>query len=328
MDRDKLYEFVAEKTGKCKVLVAGDVMVDKYYYGDVTRFSSEAPVPVAHIIKQKVSLGGAANIARNLALLGCEASLAGFVGMDTNCEHLQEQLTLNGIDWQGLVYTNTPTTAKVRIMSGHYQMFRVDFEERSPRDREYTDKLEAYITQRLNESLDAIILADFERGVCTEHFCNLVIKEAHAHGVPVIVNPYGQNWIKYTHADYVTPNVAKVNKILLTPVSTADDQQIERAGRYIMQKFRIKNALITRSENGISLVQGEEIHHIPTPKIQEVFDNAGSGDAVTAVFALGLAGGLKPVDGAFLANVAAGIVVSKSGTYAVHRDELLEHLAS
>ncbi|HCB92984.1 MAG TPA: D-glycero-beta-D-manno-heptose-7-phosphate kinase [Selenomonas sp.] len=323
MDREKLHEFVAEKTGKCKVLVAGDVMVDKYYYGDVTRFSSEAPVPVAHIIKQKVSLGGAANIARNLSLLGCEASLAGFVGMDTNCEHLQEQLTLNGIDWQGLVYTNTPTTAKVRIMSGHHQMFRVDFEERAPREQEYTDKLQTFINNRLNESLDALILADFERGVCTEHFCKVIIKAAHAHGVPVVVNPYGQNWIKYSHADYVVPNVAKLNKILLTPVSTADNHQIERAGRYIMQKFGIKNALITRSEDGITLVKEGESVHIPTTKVQEVFDNAGASDAVIAVFAMALAGGLKPVDGAYLANLAAGIVISRSGTYAVRKDELL-----
>ena len=328
MDREMLHEFIADKTGKCKVLVAGDVMVDKYYYGDVTRFSSEAPVPVAHVIKQKVSLGGAANIARNLALLGCEASLAGFAGMDTNCESLQEQLTLNGIDWQGLVYTNTPTTAKVRIMSGHYQMFRVDFEDRSPRDQQYADKLQTYINQRLNESLDALIIADFERGVCTEHFCQQVIKAAHAHGVPVVVNPYGQNWIKYAHADYVTPNVAKLNKILLEPISTNDDHQVERAGRYVMQKFKIKNALITRSEAGITLVCENESFHIPTSKVQEVFDNAGAGDAVAAVFAMALAGGLKPVDGAYLANLAAGIVVSKSGTYAVRQQELLEILAS
>lgn len=323
MDREKLHEFVAEKTGRCKVLVAGDVMVDKYYYGDVTRFSSEAPVPVAHIIKQKVSLGGAANIARNLALLGCEASLAGFVGMDTNCESLQEQLTLNGIDWQGLVYTNTPTTAKIRIMSGHHQMFRIDFEERAPREQEYTDKLQTFINKRLNESLDALILADFERGVCTEHFCKEIIKAAHAHGVPVVVNPYGQNWIKYSKADYAVPNVAKLNKILLTPVSTDDDHQIERAGRYIMQKFGIKNALITRSEDGITLVNEGESIHIPTTKVQEVFDNAGASDAVIAVFAMALAGGLKPVDGAYLANLAAGIVISKSGTYAVRKEELL-----
>ncbi len=328
MDREKLREFVAEKTGKCKVLVAGDVMVDKYYYGDVTRFSSEAPVPVAHIIKQKVSLGGAANIARNLALLGCEASLAGFVGMDTNCESLQEQLTLNGIDWQGLVYTNTPTTAKVRIISGHYQMFRIDFEERAPREQEYADKLKTYINKRLNESIDALIIADFERGVCTEHFCKEMIKAAHAHGVPVVVNPYGQNWIKYAHADYAVPNVAKLNKILLTPVTTSDNQQIERAGRYIMQKFGVKNALITRSEDGITLVSEAENIHIPTAKVQEVFDNAGASDAVIAVFAMALAGGLKPVDGAYLANMAAGIVVSKSGTYAVKKQELLELLES
>ena len=322
MDNEVLREFIEHKTGRCKVLVVGDVMVDKYYYGDVTRFSSEAPVPVAHIIRQKVSLGGAANVARNLALLGCDTSITGFVGNDANCENLLEELTANKIQWQGLVYTDTPTTAKIRIMSGHYQMFRVDFEDRSPRDKEYNDRLQSYINQRLNESLDALVLADFDRGVCTEHLCQQVIKAAHAHGVPVIVNPYGQNWIKYAHADYVIPNIAKINKILLEPISRGNNHQAERAGRYVIRKFGVKNVLLTRSEDGLSLMGEDWAEHIPT-KVQEVFDNSGAGDTVIAVFSMALAGGLRPLDGAYLANLAAGVVVSKSGTYAIRKSDLL-----
>ncbi|MCR5559361.1 MAG: D-glycero-beta-D-manno-heptose-7-phosphate kinase [Schwartzia sp.] len=326
VDKDKLREFVAERTGKCRILVVGDVMLDKYYYSEVARFSSEAPVPVARVMKEKISLGGAANVARNLSQVGCETFITGFVGSDTNCEALLEQFTLGGIEWRGLVYTDRPTTAKVRIMSGHHQMFRVDFEDRSPRDKEYTEKLETYIQQKLNESMDAVIIADYEKGVCTEQICQKIIKYAHAHGVPVIVNPYGTNWLKYANADYVTPNLAKMNKILLEPLLHPDDTQTERAGRYVIRKFKIRNVLATRSEDGISLLGEEASTHIPT-KAREVFDSAGAGDTVIAVFATALAGGLKPVEGAYLANLAASVVVGKSGTYAIHKEELLEMLA-
>ena len=238
-----------------------------------------------------------------------------------------EQFTLNGIEWRGLIYTDKPTTAKVRIMSGHHQMFRVDFEDPTPREKQYTDKLENYISQRLNEGLGAVILADYEQGVCTERLCQYVIKEAHAHGVPVIVSPYGQNWLKYANADYVTPNVSKINHILLEPISTSEDGQVERAGRYVINKFKVKNVLSTRSESGLSLVSADRTVHIPT-KAREVYDTAGAGDTVTATFAMALAGGLKPEDGAYLANLAASVVVAKSGTYAVSREELQDLLDS
>ena len=326
MDRERLHEFISKRTGNCRILVVGDVMVDKYYYGDVNRFSDEAPVPVARVVREKVFLGGAANVARNLALLGCETSITGFVGSDTNCESLLEHLAESGIEWHGLVYTDTPTITKVRIMSGHYQMFRVDFEDTSPRDQADTDKLRSYIVHRLNESLDALVIADFEKGVCTEHFCQQIIREAHAHGVPVIVNPYGRNWIKYAHADYVTPNVAKINKILLEPVQKKDDQQVEQAARYAMRKFKLKNILLTRSEDGITLVQDHHVTHIPT-KVLELYDSTGVGDTVLAAFAMAIAGGLKPKAGAYLANLAAGIVIAKPGSYAVPKNELLELLA-
>ena len=205
-------------------------------------------------------------------------------------------------------------------------MFRLDFEDLAPRSEEQFDALKSFVKQRLNDSLDAIILADYEKGVCTERFCASVIRAAHNHGVPVVVMPYGRQWIKYAQADYVTPNVSKINNILLSPISTDDDNAAERAGRYIMRKFKIKNVLATRSASGITLVTEEDAFHLPTRK-QEVFDSAGANDTVAAVFAMALAGGLKPVDGAYIANVAAGIVLRKSGTYAITRDDMLNELA-
>ena len=132
MDKEQLYSFVAETTQKCNILVVGDVMLDKYYYGEVTRISPEAPVPVTHVLSTKETLGGAANVAHNLALLGCQTSLAGFVGEDYHCQSLEERLTARGIDFRGLVHTNQPTTTKLRVIGGHQQMLRLDFEEIDP----------------------------------------------------------------------------------------------------------------------------------------------------------------------------------------------------
>ena len=318
-------KFFDERVGKCKVLVVGDVMIDKYYYGEVHKFASDAPVPVAKIVKRRSSLGAAANVANNLALMGCQTYIAGFVGEDHNFDTLSQQLSINHINQDGLIKTDSPTTTKVRIISGHQQMFRMDFEDNSPKPEEKYIALEKYIKNLLNDSLDAVVIADYEKGVCTEYFCKSVIKSAHDHGVPVTVMPYGQRWIKYEQADYVTPNIAKINKVMLAPITGEDDEIVERAGRYVMRKFKIKNVLATRSAHGITLVTEDEVSHIPT-KSQEVYDSAGVADTVAAIFSMALAGGLKPYDGAYITNIAAGIVVSKSGTYAVSKDDMMNAL--
>ena len=327
MNKSDWEKFFCDGTSKCKVLVVGDVMIDKYYYGEVHKFASDAPVPVAKIVKRRSSLGAAANVAGNLASVGCKTYLAGFVGNDHNFETLSRLLWESKINQDGLIATESPTTTKVRVMSGRQQMFRMDFEDAEPRNMIYFATLEKYIRQRLNDSFDAVVIADYEKGVCTEYFCAAVIKAAHSHGVPVTVLPYGQQWIKYAQADYATPNISKINKILLNPISSDDDDAVERAGRYIMRKFRIKNVLATRSAYGSSIITENKVSHIPT-KSQELFDSVGASDTVTAIFSMALAGGLNPVDGAFISNVAAGIVISKSGSYSVTRDDILNKLES
>ena len=325
MDKVNWKNFLENKTERCRVLVVGDVMIDKYYHGEVNKFASDAPVPVAKIFKRRSSLGAAANIAHNLSLMGCKTFLAGFVGNDHNCETLSEQLTKSGINQDGLIFTESPTTTKVRVISGHQQMFRMDFEDSSPKDDKHFEKLNAYVVKRLNDAFDAVVIADYEKGVCTEYFCAAVIKAAHSHGVPVVVMPYGQRWIKYAQADYLTPNIAKINKVMLSPVNAADDEAVERAGRYVMRKYKVKNVLATRSAYGVTLVTENDAMHVPT-RSQEVFDSAGVSDTVTAIFSMALAGGLKPSDGAFITNIAAGVVISKSGTYAVSREDILSAL--
>lgn len=325
MDKEALYNFVAEKTNKCTVLVIGDVMLDKYYYGEVSRISPEAPVPINHVMDQKETLGGAANVAHNLALLGCETSIAGYIGDDFHGQSLLDKFTARGIDFHGLVTTNDrPTTTKLRIIGDHQQMLRLDFEQDEPIEAHYAARLQNYVEQKLNESLDAVIISDYGKGACTEASCQMIIKACHDHGVPVVVDPKGTNWLKYANVDYLTPNMREINAVILDHVKN-EDFAVEKAAHYIMRKFKIKNLIVTRSAKGLSLIRDNEVEHIPT-RAQDVFDVSGAGDTVIAVFAMALAGGLKPADGAYLANLAASVVVAKLGTYAVSREELLTAL--
>ena len=324
MDKQALYDFVAKSTRQCRILVVGDVMLDKYYYGEVTRISPEAPVPVTHVTDMKETLGGAANVAHNLALLGCATSIAGFVGDDFHCQSLLDKFTARGIEYKGLIHTDRPTTTKLRVIGGHQQMLRLDFEEADPVNGPFAERLRGYVELKLGEHLDAVIISDYGKGACTEETCQQVIKLCHDYGVPVIVDPKGTNWEKYAQVDYITPNLKELNAILPEPIKNRDGA-IETAARYAMQRFQLGHMLATRSENGLSLVTDTEVTHIPT-KAQEVFDVSGAGDTVIAVFAMGLAGGLKPADSAYLANLAASVVVAKLGTYAVSKEELLAAL--
>ena len=324
MDMEKIRRVVAEKSARSNILVVGDVMLDKYYTGEVTRISPEAPVPITHVTGTRETLGGAANVAHNLALLGTNVSIAGYVGRDAHCDSLLGKFQARGIDYAGLIHTERPTTTKIRIIGGHQQMLRLDFEDVKPIDGADAEQYLAYIEQKLSESMDCVIISDYGKGACTEYACQHIIHAAHDHGVPVIVDPKGPQWAKYKGADYVTPNLKEINEILLEPIVN-ENGAAERAAHYAIRKFGVKNVILTRSAKGISLIHGQAAVHIPT-RAQEVFDVSGAGDTVIAVFGLALAGGLKPEDGAALANLAASVVVSKLGTYAVSREELLRVL--
>ena len=321
MDKQKMNDLEAQASGKCRLLVDGDVMLDKYYYGEVTRISPEAPVPVTRVLSQKETLGGAANVAHNLALLGCQTQIAGYVGDDYHCQSLTDKFTARGIDYRGLIHTDRPTTTKLRVIGGHQQMLRLDFEEADPMTGEYAQRLQNYVSTRLSEGVDGVIISDYGKGACTPETCQAVIKSCHAQGVPVVVDPKGTNWGKYSGADYITPNFKELNAVLPEKIKN-QDAAIEQAARYVMGKFGIKQVLATRSEYGMSLVTKTEAKHIPT-KAQEVFDVSGAGDTVIAVFTLGLAGGLAPEICAYMSNMAASVVVAKVGTYAVSKEELL-----
>ncbi len=320
---DELKKFVLNDVDACKVLVVGDVMLDKYYFGEVTRISPEAPVPIAHVTQVKETLGGAANVVHNLALLGCQTSIVAQIGHDIHGEKLLTTLKNRGVNFSGVIETSKPTTTKIRVISGHQQMIRLDFEDVQELDGADEKILLEKFFERL-ANVDAVIISDYGKGVCTERICREIIGACRAQKKFVVVDPKGDDWQKYFGASFITPNLKEFNEILPRKIKNVD-AQIESAAQKVIGELNLNGLIVTRSAKGLTLVDGKKISHIKA-RAQEVFDVSGAGDTVISVFALALAGKIDSAAAAYLANVAAGVVVAKVGTYAVDREELLAAL--
>ena len=314
-----------EKIAGRRVIVVGDVMLDRYYFAEVSRISPEGPVPVALVKDSKNTLGGAANVAHNLARLGCRVVLAGISGADENRQIMDGKFSSLGIDPAGLLKTERPTTTKVRVVGGHQQMIRLDFEDAGPITRSLESKLNHFLQQQIAGNVDAVILSDYAKGVCSTGVCRNVIQACRSAGIPLVVDPKGAQWQKYKGAFLVTPNVKELGEACRSALRN-DDKSIENSGALIRGRFGFGALMVTRSEQGLSLLAEEKIVHIPT-YAREVFDVSGAGDTVAAVMGAALAAGLKPVTAAHLANLAAGVVVGKLGTYAISAAELDAALA-
>ncbi|WP_346353553.1 D-glycero-beta-D-manno-heptose-7-phosphate kinase [Azotosporobacter soli] len=320
----KLQAFAETKLNETGILVVGDVMLDKYYFGEVKRISPEAPVPVTRVIREKGTLGGAANVAHNLARLGCATYLCGVVGSDHHRQYLQGLLDERGIDAAGLVEIDGPTTTKLRIIGGHQQMMRLDFEETTAASGAVAAAIVRQVEQLVPKTVQCVILSDYAKGVCTPDICQRIIAHCNRHNVPVVVDPKGTDWRKYEQASYITPNLKELNEALGGGVAN-EDEEIRNASQRIRRKYKISNVLVTRSEKGLSLIGSRKAVHIPT-YAQEVFDVSGAGDTVIAVLAAAIGAGANTSDAAYLANLAAGVVVGKVGTYAISLQELLDTL--
>ena len=309
-----------EKIAGARVLVVGDVMLDRYYFADVTRISPEGPVPVALVKQCKNTLGGAANVAHNLARLGCRVVLAGISGADENRHILDGKFAGLGIDPAGLFVTARPTTTKVRVVGGHQQMIRLDFEDNSSISRALERKLVQFVNQQIAVGVDAVILSDYAKGVCSTGLCRNLIQACRQAAIPLVVDPKGAQWQKYKGAFLVTPNVKELGEACRSAVRN-DDKSIESLGSVIRGRFGFGALMVTRSGQGLSLLAEGKIVHIPT-YAREVFDVSGAGDTVAAVMGAALAAGLTLTVAAHLANLAAGVVVGKLGTYAISSGEL------
>ena len=322
----KCTSFLAEKIQSLRIAVIGDVMVDRYFYGEVKRISPEAPVPVNRVKKVDSVLGGAANVAANLSNLGCNVFVGGVTGDDDNRRILESLLTKEKIDFGGLVKSRRRSTiTKMRILGASQQMLRLDFEEVGDLYPEEADQIKQWLLNLMEDGLDGIAVSDYAKGVCSDAFCQWVIRMAEAHHIPVLVDPKGPRWEKYEGCTFITPNLKEMCEAAGQTVPNEDGPVLQIA-QMARERYRIRNVVVTRSEKGMTLV-GEKrtVIHSPASAL-EVFDVSGAGDTAAAVLIAAAAGGLTLPDAVYMANRAAGIVVGKVGTYPVHRDELLQDL--
>jgi len=279
-DKENILRLVEEEFPRSAVIVLGDAMLDRYYFGDVHRISPEAPVPITRVTRERDTLGGAANVAHNLALLGCRTILAGVCGADDNRVRLVRLLEARGIDHSALVTADRPTTTKLRVIGGHQQMLRLDFEETGAIPPETEERLKAALDSAMHSPPGCMVISDYAKGACTANLCQYIIKQCAAAGIPQVVDPKGPDWRKYAGAFLVTPNVKELGEAAGAPVPN-EDGPVRRAAERVRRKFGIKNVIVTRSEKGLSLIADGPPLHIPT-HAQEVFDVSGAGDTVAA----------------------------------------------
>lgn len=306
--------------GGSRVLVVGDLMLDRYLWGQVQRISPEAPVPVVHLSRETATAGGAANVARNLAALGLRVEVAGVTGEDDGRTRLLAELARCGVDAEAvLAVGDRGTTVKTRVVGNHQQMIRIDEEHAGPLATADRERLLAAVTHRLTGAA-VLVLSDYAKGVLGPALCRALIEAARASGVPVLVDPKGRDFTRYAGATLVTPNRAEL--ALATGAEAANLGALLAAGRELRQQLGLTLLVVTLSEHGMALISAEGERLIPAVA-REVFDVSGAGDTVIAAFAAGLAAGLDHTDTAHLANLAAGVVVGKVGTAPITADELL-----
>jgi D-beta-D-heptose 7-phosphate kinase/D-beta-D-heptose 1-phosphate adenosyltransferase len=324
---------ILERFARSKILVVGDLMLDEFLWGKVTRISPEAPVPVVDVQRRALFPGGAANVARNLASLGAGAGLAGVIGEDDPGRHLVELLKAEKIATGSIRSTSArPTTHKMRVcaitrqvhedleIEDQQQIVRVDEESRAPLD----PATRQWLFARLQEEIpahDAVIIEDYAKGLIDQDLVTLVIGEANRHGKIVAIDPNPNNPCDWSGGTVLKPNRREAFQAAQLPYSQ-DEESVLKAATILQKKHAIRHLLITLGEAGMLLLeQGQKPYHTPT-RAQDVFDVSGAGDTAIAAFTLALAAGATGIEAAEIANHAAGVVVGKLGTATLTVEEL------
>ena len=299
---------------QAKLLVIGDVMLDRYLHGAASRISPEAPVPVVQVGNQEDRPGGAGNVALNIAALGSAATLIGVVGKDDNAQDLESRLTAAGVYCEFLKSEDKPTITKLRVISQHQQLIRLDFEEKF--DEKDVADLQS-LAKSLLPSAQVLVLSDYAKGALQD--VAALIELARKQNIPIIVDPKGTDFKKYRGSTLITPNFSEFEAVVGT---CANEEELVKKGLKLMSDLELQAMLITRGEHGMTLLlpDSEELH-LPA-RAREVFDVTGAGDTVISVLASALAAGDSLADATGIANLAAGLVVGKLGTAAISGPEL------
>lgn len=305
-----------------KVLVIGDIMLDRYIHGDVDRISPEAPVPVIRHAQRYERAGGAANVAMNLAGLGCQAILSGFWGSDMEQGELAAILDRAGVDTVGVVSSSRPTISKTRIVGRNQQLLRLDIESREAPPEIESRRLLDRATELVSK-VHAVVLSDYAKGALTNQLCAAVINAARIAKIPILADPKTPDFSKYRGATTVCPNLGELS--LATGVPAHQTDTILAAAQPLIHENDFQYLTVTMSEKGITLLRPDSKFHSPA-RAREVFDVSGAGDTVIATLAACLAGSLQIETAIELANLAAGIVVGKVGTVPIASHELVAEL--
>jgi rfaE bifunctional protein kinase chain/domain len=319
------YDGILKAFSKQKVLVIGDLMVDRYIWGDVERISPEAPVPVVKVKGESHGLGGASNVAENIITLGARVIPLGVVGNDEEGRLLLEELRQRGIETDYIVkHPTRNTTSKTRIIARNQQMVRVDKEVTENISSTLESALAGYLHSLLDD-ISCIIISDYGKGVITPTLMKRVVAEAKAKGKMIFVDPKLPNYREYTGCSAITPNHYEAASFVGT--IPAEGERLMAIGKEILRTLRCEVVLITRGKDGMSLfLESGKVHNIPTVA-REVFDVTGAGDTVIAVFSLAVAAGATWLEAATIANFAAGIVIRKVGAASLTVEELIKEMA-
>ncbi len=298
-----------------KVLIVGDVMLDRYWWGSVGRISPEAPVPIVRLDQTTLSAGGAANVAVNVAGLGATPLLLGIVGIDIEADSIRGILTTSGVDSHNLIgVENRPTTVKTRVIAHSQQVVRIDQESDDQIGKDVEVQIESRIKSLVTEA-DAIILSDYAKGLLTDRLLSMLIRSAQEAGKAVLVDPKGKDYRKYQGATLITPNrreAAEACNLIESSPSIVDI-----AGNQLLAELDLESLLITQGEEGMTLFRrNQDVKHFPTAA-RQVYDVTGAGDTVIATLATALGAGSNLDTATRIANAAAGIVVEQIGTTAI-----------
>ena len=300
------------------ILVIGDLMLDKYYFGNVNRISPEAPVPVVKVNRETYTLGGAGNVVNNIVNLKAKAYIIGAVGRDINKSIIRQLLDNMQVEYH-LLERDLPTITKIRIIGEHQQIVRVDFEEVEPLEQRELEEIKRYISSLINK-VNCLIISDYGKGMITFEVSQFVINQARENKLPIIVDPKGDDWDKYRGATIVTPNLKELSDLLKMEIKN-EDKEVENYGYEVRKKYNLKYLLVTRSEKGMSLIAENKVYHIRS-EAKEVYDVSGAGDTVVATLAVAISAGIDIFNAVKIANIAAGIVVGKIGTAPITLNEL------
>jgi D-beta-D-heptose 7-phosphate kinase/D-beta-D-heptose 1-phosphate adenosyltransferase len=301
-------------------LVIGDLMLDEYLWGKAERISPEAPVQVVDVKREDLRLGGAGNVANNLIALGCRVSVCSVIGGDGNGTILRRAFTGKGIDAEGVFEDPMRTTSrKTRILAANQQIVRIDRESKDDIHGEFEEKIVQFLHERGRE-WSVVLVSDYLKGVLTPKVLSTIIEMGNSFGIPIIIDPKGNDYSKYRGATIITPNRKEAEAA--SRIHITDDQSLNTAASTLLSSGEYQALLVTRSAEGMSLyLRDGSITHIPTVA-REVYDVTGAGDTVMATLGLGLACGLGFAESARIANVAAGIAVGKVGTSTVSPAEI------